>query len=63
MVQRTGGEGRLGRTVCRAWLHGYQTLWLCHLGEDAAPARPDVQGDWRAERLLPPAHSEVIPLA
>ena len=53
VVQRTGGQGRFGRTERSARLHGNQTLRLRHLGKDAALSRRHVQGHRRAQRILP----------
>ena len=63
VVQRPGNKGRPGRAVARERLHDNKAIRLCHLGEDAAPARRHVQGDRRPERILPPAHPQVVPLA
>ena len=38
-------------------VHGYQALWLCNMGKNAASARPDVQGDRCSECLFPSAYS------
>ena len=44
-------------------MYGYQAIWLCYMGEDAGPARQDVQRDWRPECLLPSAYPQIIPLS
>ena len=52
--RRAGGELR------RARLHGHQAARLRHLGEDAARARPHVQGHRPRQRLFPAVHSQVV---
>ena len=60
MVQRFGRQGRSGRELGRARLHGHQALRLRYMGEDARCAGQDVQTDGTPERILSSFHSQVV---
>ena len=60
VVSASREGGRPGRELRRARLHGHQAVGLRDLGEHAAAARRDVQGDRARERLLPAVHSDEL---